>query len=136
MPNCQIPFAVASTDVEHIANFMAQLVHHVAEALHKASEDSQGCPTITKDESQDRSERCLSSWYVTVKRRTSGASGGSVDAYYHDPQDKRYRSRLEVCRALGIDAPTGRRSIASAPNSHPTPKTPESAWALARKGLR
>mgnify|MGYP001166244587 FL=1 len=41
-------------------------------------------------------------WRVTVAMRTQGASAGSYDATYWSPDNKRYRSRLEVARAIGV----------------------------------
>ena len=41
-------------------------------------------------------------WRVTVAIRTQGASAGSYDATYWAPDNKRYRSRLEVARAVGV----------------------------------
>ena len=41
-------------------------------------------------------------WRVTVAMRTQGASAGSYDATYWAPDNKRYRSRLEVARAVGV----------------------------------
>ena len=41
-------------------------------------------------------------WACTATMRTQGASAGSFDALYWAPDGKRYRSRLEVIRALGL----------------------------------
>jgi hypothetical protein len=72
----------------------------------------------------------LNGWSISIKHRKSGATGGSIDAYYHEPNDgKRYRSRLEVIRSLCI-------SSDPAPLSSGMPRTPEAAWAQARKNLR
>ena len=37
-----------------------------------------------------------SGWSVDIKMRTNGASAGTCDVYYFNPQGKRYRSRAEV----------------------------------------
>jgi hypothetical protein len=41
-------------------------------------------------------------WTCTATMRTQGASAGSFDALYWSPEGDRYRSRLEVVRALGL----------------------------------
>ena len=41
-------------------------------------------------------------WTCTATMRTQGASAGSYDALYWSPDGDRYRSRLEVVRALGL----------------------------------
>jgi len=44
-------------------------------------------------------------WCVTATMRTNGATAGSFDAIYWSPDKSRYRSRLEVLRALGLAPP-------------------------------
>jgi len=46
--------------------------------------------------------RLSDEWACTATMRTQGASAGSYDALYWAPDGKRYRSRLEVVRALGL----------------------------------
>ena len=41
-------------------------------------------------------------WSVSVAMRTQGASAGTIDATYWSPDGKRYRSRVEVARAVGV----------------------------------
>jgi hypothetical protein len=41
-------------------------------------------------------------WRVESKTRKTGKSAGTVDFYYYDPNGKRYRSQVEVQRALGL----------------------------------
>ncbi|KAL4854865.1 Methyl-CpG-binding domain protein 2 [Chlorella vulgaris] len=41
-------------------------------------------------------------WRVEVKIRTTGTSLGTTDAYYFSPSDKRFRSRIEIARFLGL----------------------------------
>ena len=41
-------------------------------------------------------------WTCTATMRTQGASAGTYDALYWSPDKERYRSRLEVVRALGL----------------------------------
>ena len=40
--------------------------------------------------------------------RTNGASAGTCDVYYFNPEGKRFRSRAEIARDYGIAAPTKR----------------------------
>ena len=44
-------------------------------------------------------------WSCTATMRTNGATAGSYDAIYWSPDQQRYRSRLEVLRALGLAPP-------------------------------
>jgi hypothetical protein len=42
-------------------------------------------------------------WRVEGKTRKSGKSAGTVDYYYYDPHGKKYRSQVEVQRALALN---------------------------------
>ena len=39
-----------------------------------------------------------------MKQRTGGSSAGTYDAYYYNPEGKRYRSRADIARDYGISA--------------------------------
>ncbi|GMH63008.1 hypothetical protein TrRE_jg10846 [Triparma retinervis] len=107
--------------------FWEQLVNHVSSELRKSAEDPLAMNAV---QAHDQANAILEGWSISIRHRKSGATGGSVDAYYHSPIDgKRYRSRLEVIRALCI-------SSSPTPLSSGPPNTPSAAWALARKNLR
>ncbi|KAG7671650.1 hypothetical protein KSW81_003780 [Nannochloris sp. 'desiccata'] len=46
-------------------------------------------------------------WRIEVKQRTGGSSAGTSDAYYYNPENKRYRSRAEIARDYGITIAKG-----------------------------
>ena len=53
--------------------------------------------------------------------RTNGASAGTCDVYYFNPEGKRFRSRAEIARDYGIAAPTKRAKrgpVVKAPPKH------------------
>ena len=52
-------------------------------------------------------------WSKQVKMREQGATAGQRDTYFLDPNGKRYRSVVEVERALGLRAPKGSAAAAA-----------------------
>ena len=61
-------------------------------------------PSSTQ-QAMSQANTLLNGWSISINHRTSGATGGSIDAYYHEPNDgKRYRSHLEVIRSLCISS--------------------------------
>ncbi|KAK9822217.1 hypothetical protein WJX81_007608 [Elliptochloris bilobata] len=42
-------------------------------------------------------------WRIEKKQRVGGTSAGTWDAYYFSPAGKRFRSRQEIMKALGLD---------------------------------
>ena len=42
-------------------------------------------------------------WQVSVESRLTGNSAGTYDVYYFDPRGRRFRSRTEVVRFLGLE---------------------------------
>ena len=47
----------------------------------------------------------LDGWRVAIEERKLGNSAGQMDAYWYAPSGKKFRSRGEVARHLGLDAP-------------------------------
>ena len=45
----------------------------------------------------------LAGWHPCAELRKAGNSAGTYDVYFHSPDGKRYRSRNEVVRALGLE---------------------------------
>ena len=57
-------------------------------------------------------------WQKQIKIREQGATAGQRDTYFIDPEGKRYRSVVEVKRALGMRGPTkGGHSSSSSSSS-------------------
>ncbi|EFN52450.1 hypothetical protein CHLNCDRAFT_54503 [Chlorella variabilis] len=84
-------------------------------------------------------------WRVEVKIRGSGTSLGTTDAYYFSPGNKRYRSRMEIARDLGVvegkegkGSGKGRSRMGegSGGGAAPPPLTRDAAIAAARKRRR
>ena len=73
-------------------------------------------------------------WTCTATMRTQGASAGTYDALYWSPDKERYRSRLEVVRALGLAPQKILKSSAAAKKpEHFKPLSREEAVKKARE---
>ena len=46
----------------------------------------------------------LEGWTVKIEQRMTGNSAGQLDAYWYSPKGKKFRSRNEVARHLGLAA--------------------------------
>ena len=61
-------------------------------------------------------------WSKQVKMREGGATAGQRDTYFIDPNGKRYRSVVEVERALGLRPPKGSQAAAVYAGNRSKPK--------------
>lgn len=71
-------------------------------------------------------------WRVEIKVRSAGSTAGTTDAYYFDPAGKRYRSRAEIAKHLGLEVPERARKSSGAAASGSS-KPPGSSGKAAAK---
>ncbi|GMH83740.1 hypothetical protein TrST_g5879 [Triparma strigata] len=108
----------------HSIKALHELTLFVSSTLSKSSPST---PSLSLSQAQT----LLKDWSVHVRQRKTGASAGGVDCYYIGPGGERYRSRLEVCRALaGKGGERGGREIYGK-----VPRSREGAMAEARNRL-
>lgn len=60
------------------------------------------------DSGGDR-QSVVDDWRVAVETRKGGATAGTRDIYYYNDKGKRFRSKTEVARYLGLDVPPAKR---------------------------
>ena len=68
-------------------------------------------------------------WTIRLDVRQSGGTAGDTDLYYFDERRKKFRSKLEVARHFGLQAPPRkpRAGVISLPPMH-APESPLGGW--------
>lgn len=66
-------------------------------------------------ESCGGSQAMVAAWHTELYDRSTGRSAGGTDRYFFDSEGKKYRSRAEVARALGLEGAPSIRVKGTAP---------------------
>ena len=86
-----------------------------------------------QDMAREEGKELGAGWVVSVSKRKNGATKGTWDPYYHSPCGKRFRSKAEVGRHLGLGNLEIRKTPSKTPSKTPTKKKKPRAMQQASK---